>query len=95
MTITEKITNFRIFYLLLPAGVYFLFHSIRDLFQYLGIDNILTRVGNHELGIEISNFFLVPLGLKYSVSQEIYYFFLELSISILLLGLFVYCLTKK
>jgi len=95
MTMKEKIIVFKWFYLLLPVSVYFLFHSIRNLFQYLGKENILTRVGNHELGIKISNIILAPLGLRYDVSQEIYYFFLELSISILLLGLFVHYLTKE
>lgn len=95
MAITEKITTFKIYYLLLPVGIYFLLHSIRDLFQYLKKDNILTQIGNHELGIRFTNFFLSPFGLKYDVSQEIYYFFLELILSILLLSLFVHCLLKN
>jgi len=95
MTINWKIITLRIYYLLFPIGIYFLLHSIRNLFQYLGKDNILTRAGNHELGIKISNFLLSPFGLKYSASHEIYYFFLELFVSILLLSLFAYYLTKK
>jgi len=83
------------YYLFLPAGIYFLLHSIRNLFQYLKKDNIFTRIGNHEPGIRFTNFFLAPFGLKYDVSQEIYYFFLELILSILLLSLFAYYLLKK
>lgn len=91
----KKILTPKAYYLFLLLGACFLLHSIRDLFQYLRKDNILTRVGNHELSVKFTNFLLATFGLKYDVSQEVYYFFLELLISILLFGLFIYFLTKN
>jgi len=80
----KKINQISIKTLLFIIATYLFIHSFRNLFQYLGIKNFLTEIGSHELGVKYTNFLLSPLGLKYDVSQEIYYFFIELFLSILL-----------
>lgn len=88
-------SNLTMSYLVLIAALYELFHSLRNLFQYLGKTNIFTKVPGHALGIKITNFFLKPFGLKYSVNQEVYYFVFELVISILLFVLFFHLINSK
>jgi len=46
------------------AIIYLMVHIIRDLMQFVGMDNFITRAG-HQLGLEISNKILGVVGLGY------------------------------
>ena len=67
----------------LLAVLYLFGHAVRDLLQYLGIENWFTQF-SHLSGIRLTNHVLAWLGLSYRPRQELIYFIVELFISSLL-----------
>ena len=67
----------------LLAGLYLFGHAVRDLLQYLGVENWFTQFA-HLSGINSTNHVLAWFGLSYQLKQELAYFIVELLISLLL-----------
>jgi len=68
-------------YLYLLSSIFFFFHGIRDLSQFLWIENFLTKIGGHELGVNGFNYVMRPFGIQYQRSYELLFFIVEVVVT--------------